>query len=76
MQKQLNIAPLSSSFMLTAMLGFLISAFYVYPQSSSWGFTFMTVFFLMFVAAMISLTYAPDLDVMDIPLGVKRRKRA
>ena len=74
MPKRQIIAPLSGSFMLTAMLGFLISAFYVYPQSPPWGFTFMTVFFLMFIASIISMTYAPELDLLERPLGLKKRK--
>lgn len=58
-KKELNIVPLSSGFMLTAMVGFLISIFYVYPRSSTWGFTFVLFFVLMFVSSMISMTYAP-----------------
>ena len=57
--KELNIVPLSSGFMLTSILGFILSAFYVYPQSIKWGFTFLLFFTLMFVASIISMTYAP-----------------
>lgn len=74
MRKQLNIAPLSGSFMLTSILGFLISAFYVYPQSSPWGFTFMTTFFLMFISSLISMTYAPELDLLERPFVMKKKK--
>ena len=51
--------PLKSSFMLTAMLGFLISAYWVFPQSFNFGITFMIVFALMFIASLISMTRAP-----------------
>lgn len=57
---QLNVAYLSGGFMITSILGFLISATYVYPASKRWGFTFAIFFVLMFVAAMISMTYGPD----------------
>lgn len=59
MAKEINVVPLSSSFMLTSIVGFLISVFYLYNQSPKWGFTFSIFFAVMFVAAMISMTYAP-----------------
>ena len=59
MKKELNIAPLSGGYMITSIVGFLISAFYVYPGSAKWGFTLVLFFTLMFIAAMISMTYAP-----------------
>ena len=58
-----HAAPLKGSFMLTAMLGFLISAYYVYPQSFNYGFTFMIIFAAMFVASLISMTKAPVIEV-------------
>jgi len=49
--RKMNVSPLSSSFMLTSMVGFLVSAFFVYGLSKTWGFT------------MVSMTYAPvDFD--------------
>ncbi len=59
MKKEFNIAPLSGGYMVTSIVGFLISAFYVYPNSATWGFTLVLFFTLMFVAALISMTYAP-----------------
>ncbi|HJN56882.1 MAG: hypothetical protein QF436_01970 [Candidatus Woesearchaeota archaeon] len=58
--KQTGIAPLTGGFMVTSMVGFLISAIYVFPRSRTWGFTFSIFFMLMFVASMISMTYGPD----------------
>ena len=44
---RLHVSPLSSSFMLTSMVGFLISVFFV----------------IMFISSLISMTYAPvDFD--------------
>ena len=58
--KDFNIAPLSGGYMITSIVGFLISAFYVLPNSKTWGFTFVLFFVLMFVASLISMTYAPS----------------
>ena len=52
-------SPLKGSFMVTAIVGFLISAYYVYPQSLSLGIACMLIFTLMFIAAMVSMTKAP-----------------
>jgi low temperature requirement protein LtrA len=58
-----NVTPLSSSFMLTSMIGFLLSAFWIYEASKTWGITFMLFFGAMFVASVISMTYSPiDFD--------------
>mgnify|MGYP001571074017 FL=1 len=69
MEKQLNIAPLSGGYMITSIVGFLISAFYILPNSSKWGFTFVLFFTIMFVASLISMTYAPS----DWPLKMGRK---
>ena len=42
------------------MVGFLISAVYVFDASARWGFTFALFFVLMFIASLISMTYGPD----------------
>ena len=52
-------SPLKGSFMVTAIVGFLISAYYVYPQNLSLGFACMFIFMLMFIAAIISMTKSP-----------------
>jgi len=56
-----HAVPLKGSFMATAMLGFLISANWVYPQSLNYGISFMIIFTLMFIASFVSLTRAPVL---------------
>ncbi|MBW2983605.1 hypothetical protein KY361_00645 [Candidatus Woesearchaeota archaeon] len=65
-KKEINVVPLSSGFMLTAIVGFLISIVYVYPRNSTWGFTFVLFFILMFVASLISMTYAPAEGQLEI----------
>ena len=57
-----HAVPLKSSFMASAMLGFFISAYYVYPKTFQFGVTFMFIFALMFVAALISMTKAPAIN--------------
>jgi len=59
MHREFNVAPLSGGFMITSIVGFLISAIYVYPNNSTWGFTFVLFFVLMFIAALLSMTYSP-----------------
>jgi hypothetical protein len=58
-KKQPKIAPLSGGFMITSIVGFIISSMYIYPRNTTWGFTFVLFFVLMFVASLISMTYAP-----------------
>ena len=54
-----KVTPLPGSFMITAIVGFFISVVYVFPRSANWGFTFTLFFILMFIASMISVSYAP-----------------
>ena len=63
--------PLSSNFMLTSILGLIISVLYILPKAPSvpggfdplpWGFAFMLVFLLMFISSIISMTRAPIAD--------------
>ncbi len=58
----LKIIHLNSGFMLTSMLGFLITVLYIPKYSMTWAITFAVVFVLMFIASVISMTYAPIRD--------------
>ncbi len=69
-EREFNIAPLSGGYMLTSIVGFLISTFYILPQSTKWGFTFVLFFMLMVVASLISMTYAPS----GWPLKAEKKK--
>ena len=60
--KQWHAVPLKGSFMLTAILGLLISIYWVYPQSSNYGVTFVIILGAMFIASMISMTKAPIIN--------------
>lgn len=57
--KKWRAAPLKGSFMVTAILGLLLSYYYVYPVSFNLGLACMIFFVLMFVASLISMTKAP-----------------
>tara|TARA_Y100000310_G_C20646376_1_gene796853 strand:- start:318 stop:548 length:231 start_codon:yes stop_codon:yes gene_type:complete len=72
-----KVAPLNSTFMLIAILGFLISVVGVYPKFPSWGAAFGIVFFLMFIASVVSATYGdPDLELkMDAPKPKRKKKK-
>ncbi len=52
-------AVLNSAFMVMSIVGFLFSVIYVWSISMQWAFAFGVVFAVMFIAAMISMTYAP-----------------
>lgn len=55
-----KVAPLSSGYMATSIIGFLVSLLYIYPVfSPAWGLAFGIVFALMFIASMVSMTNAP-----------------
>lgn len=56
-----KVAPITGSFMIMSILGFIISTLYVYPRTASYGVSFSIVFSLMFIASMISMSYA-DVD--------------
>ncbi len=50
-----KIAPLSTTFFLASIIGFLVSVFYIPQVSQTWAFAFALLFFLMFIAAIISM---------------------
>jgi len=51
-------APLNTAFFATSIIGFLISAIYIFPKSTSWGAAFSLIFILMFLASIISMRKA------------------
>jgi len=55
---KLKYAHLSAGFMLTSIIGFFISIYYVMKLSLTWGFTFTIFFVLMFISSIISMTHA------------------
>lgn len=47
--------PLSSTYMLVSMMGFIVSALMI-DVLPSWAFAFMIVFIVMFIASIISMS--------------------
>jgi hypothetical protein len=45
--------------MVTSIVGFFVSIYFVMSLSKTWGFTFTLFFVMMFIASLISMTYAP-----------------
>ncbi len=58
-EKRKKWAPLKGSFMITAILGFLISVYVVYDYSQNFAIALMLIFTAMFVASLVSMTKAP-----------------
>jgi len=79
----MKYAHLSAGFMLTSIIGFLISVFFIWDISIPWGFTFALFFGIMFVASIISMTkadftdkeYQQELAIHEKP-AYKRRKKS
>lgn len=61
-QEQFNAAPLSSTFVIASILGFIVSVFYVTRISVKFGAAFSLVFLMMFLASFISMSKAPIND--------------
>jgi len=63
-----KIAPLRSGFLVTSMIGFLVSVLYIPQFSKTWAFAFGIVFTIMFVASMISMVRgAPEEQLYPRP---------
>jgi hypothetical protein len=70
----IKVAPLSSGYMLVSMFGFIASLIVIMPLSREWGFAFAFIFAIMFIASLISMTYAPSLKSLEITFGKKKKK--
>ena len=57
-------APLPSSTLLIAIIGFFVSVIYFMKRWPSFGFSFALIFTILFIASMLSLTYAPERDLL------------
>lgn len=70
----LKYAHLSAGFMLTSIIGFFVSIYFIMKLSQSWGFTFAFFFAIMFVASVISMTKADFTDKeMQEELGIHNK---
>jgi hypothetical protein len=75
--------PLTSGFMLTSIVGFLVAVFFVWKLSETWGFTFGLFFLIMFIASVVNMTKIEaddkygleELAIHDKDHYAKKRKR-
>ncbi|MBD3203285.1 hypothetical protein GF327_03260 [Candidatus Woesearchaeota archaeon] len=68
------VPPLSGGYMASSILGFFISAIYVFDKNHPWGLAFCIVFAIMFLSSVKSMTYAdPDMFVA-LETGKKIKK--
>lgn len=70
------MTPLKGSFMLISILGFLVSVFYIYPKSNSYGFAFAIVFLVMFLASLLSMTFSETGGELQIDTKRVEAKKA
>jgi len=71
-QPKSRFAPLNTAFLVSSIIGFLISVVYIPKYSLTWAFTFGFVFFIMFIAAMLSMARAnPDDQLLPRPRRIK-----
>ena len=68
-----KVVPLSAGFMLTSIVGAIISSMYVYTNTEllesyapKFGFAFFLFFTIMFIASLVSMTLAPIEAEFDI----------
>jgi len=67
-EQKSRFAPLNTAFLVTSIIGFFISTIYITKFSLSWAFAFGFLFFVMFIAAMISMARAtPDGQLLPRP---------
>ncbi len=75
-------APLSSTYMLVSLIGFIMSAILL-DVLPSWAFAFMIVFIVMFISSIISMSNVPyeypdlleELNIHDPMHYYKKRQK-
>lgn len=68
----MKFAPLTGTFMIISIIGFLFSTFIIYDYSEPFGFASALIFTLMFIASIISMTYADVDTVLKLEHRLKR----
>ena len=63
--------PISKGFLLTSIVGFIISLYYIYPLNKPWGFTFCLMFVILFISSQISLARG----AVDYQYALEKRAR-
>ncbi len=70
----MKYAALPSSTMLISIIGFFASVFLITDFSSEFGFTFALLFIIMFIASLLSMTFARPKDLLAIDEFEKTHK--
>lgn len=79
MTLRFKVAPLSGTFMITSIFGFLISTMFLskITGAETYAFTLALLFGIMFISSVISMTYSPveaELAI-DEPHEVRRKRK-
>ncbi|MGV8162077.1 MAG: hypothetical protein ACP5N2_01945 [Candidatus Nanoarchaeia archaeon] len=74
MATPLRYAPLSSGFMVTSIIGFLVSIWLIMDWSIAWGFTFSLFFAMMFIASLVTMTKAEPIPEHMEALSIHTHK--
>jgi len=74
-----NAAPLPHEYMITGIIGFFVSVFFIYDISKTWGFALGVFCLLLVIASIVSVeTTRIDDDALDLiagePYQSKKRK--
>jgi len=72
---RIHYAPLSSGFMVSSILGFIISLLWVMDKSVSWGFTLTLFFVIMFISGLVSMTQSEAIPIHMNELAVHEPAR-
>lgn len=75
-QSKPKVAPLGGSFFFISIIGLYVSLIYIVKKWPDFGFSFAVIFGIMFVASIISLTYAPAKTLIKLERWEKEHKGA
>ena len=62
----MEVASLSSTYMVVSLLGFIASVIYFPKLGNTWGLLFVIMFFMFVVASIISMTHTAEEEDLAI----------
>jgi hypothetical protein len=69
-----RFVPLPHEWMLVAIIGFFITIFEVWRWSKTWGFAFVCLFIIIFIASLLSMNAAGTSEEEMIELAIHHPK--
>lgn len=72
----MKVAPLSKRFMVASIIGILVSTMWLPQYSPTWSVTLGVIFFIMFIASIISMTKAPIEEELALDEGSVRMTKS